>query len=317
MALTFQQVIQTLNQFWDSQGCIVLQAYDLEKGASTMSPGTFLRVLGPEPWKMACADPCRRPTDGRYGENPNRLQHYFQYQVILKPSPDNVQDVYLSSLRALGINPIDHDIRFVEDNWESPTLGAWGVGWEVWLDGLEITQFTYFQQAGGLDVRPVAAEITYGLERISMYLQDVDSVYDLKWNDKVSYGELYHKHEVEQSTYNFEESDPELLFTLFGLHEKEARRLLDKKLIMPAYEQVLKCSHTFNLLDARGAVGRDERMANILRIRKLSERVARGYLEQRIEMGFPLMEKEGRQQVVETYRERFLKPDAVPDGQKR
>lgn len=317
MALTFQQVIQTLNQFWDSQGCTVLQAYDLEKGASTMSPGTFLRVLGPEPWKMACADPCRRPTDGRYGENPNRLQHYFQYQVILKPSPDNVQDVYLDSLRALGINPLDHDIRFVEDNWESPTLGAWGVGWEVWLDGLEITQFTYFQQAGGLDVKPVAAEITYGLERISMYLQDVDSVYDLKWNDRVTYGELYHKHEVEQSTYNFEESDPELLFTLFGLHEKEAGRLLDKKLIMPAYEQVLKCSHTFNLLDARGAVGRDERMANILRIRKLSERVARGYLEQRIEMGFPLMAKEDREQVVESYRERFLNRDAVPDGKKR
>lgn len=282
-----------------------------------MSPGTFLRVLGPEPWKMACADPCRRPTDGRYGENPNRLQHYFQYQVILKPSPDNVQDVYLNSLRALGINPLDHDIRFVEDNWESPTLGAWGVGWEVWLDGLEITQFTYFQQAGGLDVKPVAAEITYGLERISMYLQDVDSVYDLKWNDRVTYGELYHKHEVEQSTYNFEESDPELLFTLFGLHEKEAGRLLDKKLIMPAYEQVLKCSHTFNLLDARGAVGRDERMANILRIRKLSERVARGYLEQRIEMGFPLMAKEGREQVVESYRERFLNRDAVPDCKHR
>ncbi len=312
MALTFQQVIQTLNEFWDRQGCIVLQAFDMEKGASTMSPGTFLRVLGPEPWKMACADPCRRPTDGRYGENPNRLQHYFQYQVILKPSPDDVQDVYLSSLKALGINPLDHDIRFVEDNWESPTLGAWGVGWEVWLDGLEITQFTYFQQAGGLEVRPVASEITYGLERISMYLQDVDSVYDLKWNDKVTYGELYHNNEVEHSKYNFEECDPELMFSLFALHEKEARRLLDKKLIMPAYEHVLKCSHTFNLLDARGAIGRDERMANILRIRRLSERVARGYLEQRIEMGFPLMAPEGREAAVEAYRERYMTETAVP-----
>jgi glycyl-tRNA synthetase alpha chain len=308
MALTFQQVIQTLNQFWDKQGCLVLQAYDLEKGASTMSPGTFLRVLGPEPWKMAVTDPCRRPTDGRYGENPNRMQHYFQYQVILKPSPDNVQDVYIDSLRALGVNPLEHDIRFVEDNWESPTLGAWGVGWEVWLDGMEITQFTYFQQAGGLDVRPVAAEITYGLERITTYLQDVESVYDIKWNDTVTYGELYHHNEVEQSTYNFQESDPELLQTLFTAHEKEARRLLDKKLIMPAYEQVLKCSHTFNLLDARGVLGRDERMANILRIRRLSERVARGYLEQRIEMGFPLLPKEGREAIVETYRERYMQP---------
>jgi glycyl-tRNA synthetase alpha chain len=234
MALTFQKVIQALNEFWDKQGCVVMQAYDLEKGASTMSPGTFLRVLGPEPWSMAVTDPCRRPTDGRYGENPNRLQHYFQYQVILKPSPDNVQDVYLDSLKALGIEPIKHDIRFVEDNWESPTLGAWGVGWEVWLDGMEITQFTYFQQAGGLDVRPVAAEITYGIERICMYLQDVESIFQLKWNDSVTYGEIFHKNEVEQSTYNFQESDPEVLQTMFSLHEKEAKRLLDKKLIMPA-----------------------------------------------------------------------------------
>lgn len=306
MALTFQQVIHNLNSFWDQRGCVVLQAYDLEKGASTMSPGTFLRVLGPEPWNMAVTDPCRRPTDGRYGENPNRLQHYFQYQVILKPSPDNVQDVYLDSLKALGINPLEHDIRFVEDNWESPTLGAWGVGWEVWLDGLEITQFTYFQQAGGLDVRPVAAEITYGLERLSMYLQDVESVYDLRWNNQVKYGELFHKNEVEQSTYNFQESDPELLSSLFASHEKESKRLLEKKLIMPAYEQALKCSHVFNLLDARGALGRDERMANILRIRRLSEKVARGYLEQRIEMGFPLLPADGREQIVETYRERYL-----------
>src|SRR5271170_1720484 len=217
MALTFQQVIQALHTFWDQQDCIIMQAFDIEKGASTMSPGTFQRVLGPEPWFMACADACRRPTDGRYGENPNRLQHYFQYQVILKPSPDDVQDIYLESLKTLGIDQAEHDIRFVEDNWESPTLGAWGTGWEVWLDGMEITQFTYFQQAGGLEVRPVDAENTYGLERISMYLQDVDSVYDLKWNENVTYGELYHKNEVEQSKYNFEESDPELLFTLFSL----------------------------------------------------------------------------------------------------
>ena len=308
MALTFQQVIHKLNSFWDSHGCVVMQAYDLEKGASTMSPGTFLRVLGPEPWNMACADPCRRPTDGRYGDNPNRLQHYFQYQVILKPSPDNVQEIYLESLKQLGINPLEHDIRFVEDNWESPTLGAWGVGWEVWLDGLEISQFTYFQQAGGLEVRPVAAEITYGLERLSMYLQNVDSVYQLKWNDKVTYGEIYHLNEVQQSTYNFEQSDPVMLQTLFNLAEKEALRLLSitPKLVLPAYEQILKCSHAFNLLDARGVLGRDERMANILRIRKLSERVARGYLEQRIELGFPLMAEDARQAAVDAYRERYL-----------
>lgn len=304
--LTFQQSIHALNEFWDKQGCAVLQAFDVEKGASTMSPGTFLRVLGPEPWNMACADPCRRPTDGRYGENPNRLQHYFQYQVILKPSPDNVQDLYLQSLQVLGINPLDHDIRFVEDNWESPTLGAWGVGWEVWLDGLEITQFTYFQQAGGLDVKPVAAEITYGIERLSMYLQNVDNVYALKWNDHLTYGELYHKNEVEQSTYNFEHSDPKLLQTLFPLYEAEAKRLIDLKLVMPAYEMVLRCSHTFNLLDARGVLGRDERMANILKIRKLSEKIARAYLEQRIEMGFPLLPADKREEAVKAYRDRYM-----------
>ena len=308
MALTFQQVIQALNSFWDKQGCTVLQPFDLEKGASTMNPATFLRVLGPEPWSMATADPCRRPTDGRYGENPNRLQHYFQYQVILKPSPDNVQDVYLESLAALGIKAEDHDIRFVEDNWESPTLGAWGVGWEVWLDGLEVTQFTYFQQAGGIDLRPISAEITYGLERLSMYLQNVESVYDLKWSDNVTYGELYHFHEVEQSTYNFKESNAEMLNTLFNLHEKEAARLMDTKLVSPAYEQVLKCSHYFNLLDARGVLGRDERMAMILRIRKLSEKVARAYLEQRIDMGFPMLKDANKDALVEQYREKFLTP---------
>jgi glycyl-tRNA synthetase alpha chain len=309
MALTFQQVIQALNAYWGEQGCVVLQPFDVEKGASTMNPGTFLRVLGPEPWNMATADPCRRPTDGRYGENPNRLQHYFQYQVILKPSPDNVQDIYLKSLTALGIKAEDHDIRFVEDNWESPTLGAWGVGWEVWLDGLEITQFTYFQQAGGIDLKPIAAEITYGLERISMYLQNVESVYQLKWNDEVTYGEIYHQNEIEQSKYNFEHSNPEMLQTQFNMHHAEAGRLMDLKLITPAYEHVLKCSHTFNLLDARGVLGRDDRMANILKIRKLSERVARAFLEQRIEMGFPLLKNSpDREQLVEQYREKYLAP---------
>jgi glycyl-tRNA synthetase alpha chain len=306
--LSFQQVIHKLNEFWGDRGCAVMQTFDLEKGASTMSPGTFLRVLGPEPWNMACADACRRPTDGRYGENPNRLQHYYQYQVILKPSPDDVQDVYLDSLRALGINPLKHDIRFVEDNWASPTLGAWGVGWEVWLDGLEVTQFTYFQQAGGLEVKPVAAEITYGLERLSMYLQNVDTVYDLKWNNTIKYRELYHKNEIEQSTYNFEESNPDLLKQLFGLHHEEAQRLIGKKLIMPGYEQILKCSHYFNLLDARGVLGRDERMANIIKISKLSEKIARGYLQQRIEMRFPLLEESLREETTKIYREKYCLP---------
>jgi glycyl-tRNA synthetase alpha chain len=306
MALSFQQLIQALNAFWDKQGCLVLQPFDLEKGASTYSPGTFLRVLGPEPWNMAAADPCRRPTDGRYGDNPNRLQHYFQYQVILKPSPDNVQDIYLESLKAIGIEPLAHDIRFVEDNWESPSLGAWGVGWEVWLDGMEITQFTYFQQAGGIDLKPVSAEITYGLERIAMYLQNVESVYDLKWNDSVTYGEIYHQNEVEQSKYNFEQSNPEMLLQLFSMHEKEAVRLIDLKLVMPAYEQILKCSHNFNLLDARGTLGRDERMATILKIRRLAEKVARLYLEQRIEMGFPLLETANKTEIIEQYKERYL-----------
>jgi glycyl-tRNA synthetase alpha chain len=308
MALAFQQVIHQLNAYWEAQGCAIMQAYDVEKGASTMSPNTFLRVIGPEPWSMACADSCRRPTDGRYGENPNRLQHYFQYQVILKPSPDNVQDLYLKSLQVLGIDPLEHDIRFVEDNWESPTLGAWGVGWEVWLDGLEITQFTYFQQAGGLDVKPVAAEITYGVERISMYLQNVDSVFDLRWNDRLTYGEIYRRNEVEQSTYNFQASDPQILNQQFQQHESEALRLIAQRLIMPSYEQILKCSHVFNLLDARGVLGRDERMAHILKIRKLSEKVARGYLEQRIEAGFPLLPESERATTVEAYREKFLSP---------
>jgi glycyl-tRNA synthetase alpha chain len=311
MALNFQQVIQSLHSFWDKQGCLIMQAFDLEKGASTMSPSTFLRVLGPEPWLMACADPCRRPTDGRYGENPNRLQHYFQYQVILKPSPDNVQDIYLESLKVLGVDAREHDIRFVEDNWESPTLGAWGTGWEVWLDGLEVTQFTYFQQAGGLEVRPVAAEITYGLERLSMYLQDVESVYDLKWNNSTTYGELYHRNEVEQSTYNFEKSNAAFLHNMYEMHEAEADRLLTLDLIMPAYEQILHCSHTFNLLDARGVLGRDERMATILKIRKLSERLAKAYLKQRYELGFPLLEKEKQEEAKRQYEAKYV---AKPAG---
>lgn len=308
MALTFQRLIQSLNAYWDKQGCVVLQPYDLEKGASTMSPSTFLRVLGPEPWNMATADGCRRPTDGRYGDNPNRLQHYFQYQVILKPSPDNVQQLYLDSLTAMGIDASLHDIRFVEDNWESPTLGAWGVGWEVWLDGLEVTQFTYFQQAGGIDLRPVAAEITYGVERLAMYLQNVESVYDLKWNDHVTYGDIYHRNEIEQSTYNFEKSDAEMLTRLFSMHSAEAKKMLDENLVMPAYEQVLKCSHYFNLMDARGILGRDERMKRILDIRKLSERVARSYLEQRINLGFPLLHCDKKEELIESYREKYLAP---------
>ena len=291
MALTFQQVIHTLNEFWDSKGCVVMQPFDLEKGASTMSPGTFLRVLGPEPWNMATADPCRRPTDGRYGDNPNRLQHYFQYQVILKPSPDNVQEIYLESLKKLGINPLEHDIRFVEDNWESPTLGAWGLGWEVWLNGMEVTQFTYFQQAGGLDCRPVTGEITYGLERLAMYLQNVDNVYDLVWTTGpqgvVTYGDVYHQNEVEQSTYNFEHADVESLLKWFDTCEAQALTLVEKNLPLPAYDQVCKASHAFNLLDARRAISVTERQRYILRVRTIAKAVAQAYYAQRERLGFP------------------------------
>ena len=280
-----------LQKFWAKQGCIIQQPYDIEKGASTMNPATFLRVLGPEPWNVAMVEPCRRPTDGRYGENPNRLQHYFQYQVILKPSPEDAQGVYLRSLEALGVDLKAHDIRFVEDNWESPTLGAWGVGWEFWLDGMEVTQFTYFQQAGGIDVKPVALELTYGLERIAMYLQNVDSVYDVQWNDTLKYGDIYHQNEVEQSEYNFEIATPETLFQLFDLYSKEANHILDSKLVLPAYDYVLKCSHSFNLLDARGVISKDERTNYINRIRRMAERVAKLYVEQREEMGYPLLLK--------------------------
>jgi glycyl-tRNA synthetase alpha chain len=290
--LTFQELIANLNQYWAQQGCVVQYPYDIEKGASTMNPATFLRVLGPEPWNVGNVDPCRRPADGRYGDNPNRLQHYFQYQVIMKPAPADIQDLYLNSLSVMGIDVKQHDIRFVEDNWESPTLGAWGVGWEVWLDGMEITQFTYFQQAGGLEVCPVAVEITYGCERIAMYLQDVDNVYDVQWNDTVKYGQIYLQNEVEQSTYNFEVSSPERLAKMFELYREEVENCLEHQLVLPAYDYVLKCSHVFNLLDARGVISRDERMNYILRIRRHAEKVAKLYVEQREAQGFPLLKQE-------------------------
>ena len=288
MSLNFQEIIATLNQFWSDRGCLIAQPYDTEKGAGTMSHQTFLRAIGPEPWSVAYIEPCRRPTDGRYGENPNRVQHYYQYQVLIKPSPDNIQEIYLESLKALGIHPEDHDIRFVEDNWESPTLGAWGVGWEVWLDGMEITQFTYFQQCGGIDCKPVCIEITYGLERLAMYLQDVDAINKIRWNDHLNYGDIYLQGEIEQCTYNFEASDPDLLFSLFGLYEQEAKQLIDRGLVMPSLDYVLKCSHSFNLLDARGVIAVTERTRYIGRIRNLARKVAHLYLEQRENLGFPL-----------------------------
>ncbi len=288
---TFQDLILTLQAYWSEQGCVLLQPYDLEVGAGTFHPATFLRAIGPEPWKAAYVQPSRRPKDGRYGENPNRLQHYYQYQVVLKPSPDNIQDLYLDSLRALGVNMSEHDVRFVEDDWESPSLGAWGLGWEVWLDGMEVTQFTYFQEVGGLKCAPVLGEITYGLERLAMYLQGVESVFDLKWTDSVSYGDVYHQNEVEQSKYNFEYSNVEWLFKLFCQFESEARRLMENKLTLPAFEMVMKCSHTFNLLDARGAISVTERAAYIGRVRNLSRAVAQSYYDSREALGFPILNK--------------------------
>jgi glycyl-tRNA synthetase alpha chain len=285
---TFQQLILRLNAFWDRQGCVLLQPYDMEVGAGTFHTATFLRAIGPEPWKAAYVQPSRRPKDGRYGENPNRLQHYYQYQVVLKPSPSNIQELYLDSLKDLGINPQEHDIRFVEDDWESPTLGAWGLGWEVWLDGMEVTQFTYFQQVGGLDCRPVLGEITYGLERLAMYLQDKENVYDLVWTDGVSYGDVYKQNEVEQSRYNFELSNTEILFRHFAEYEAEAKRLIEAQCTLPAYEMVLKASHTFNLLDARGAISVTERAAYIGRVRALARAVAQAYYESRERLGFPM-----------------------------
>ena len=290
--MNFQSVITTLHRFWGERGCLIVQPYDTEKGAGTKSPHTFLRAIGPEPWSVAYVEPCRRPADGRYGENPNRVQHYYQYQVLIKPSPDNILEIYLDSLRALGIKPEDHDIRFVEDNWEDAAVGAWGVGWEVWLDGMEVTQFTYFQQCGGIDCHPVSVEITYGLERLTMYIQGVDSFFDIQWNDSITYGDIHLQGEVEGSVYNFEASDPEKLFALFSLYEQESKRLMQQELVLPAYDHVLKCSHTFNLLDARGVISVTERTRYILRIRNLARQVAQLYLKQREAMGFPLLKAE-------------------------
>ncbi|OJV55039.1 MAG: glycine--tRNA ligase subunit alpha [Burkholderiales bacterium 68-10] len=295
--LTFQQIILQLQQYWADHGCALLQPYDMEVGAGTSHTATFLRAIGPEPWKAAYVQPSRRPKDGRYGDNPNRLQHYYQYQVVLKPAPDNILDLYLGSLRALGFDLTQNDIRFVEDDWENPTLGAWGLGWEVWLNGMEVTQFTYFQQVGGIDCRPATGEITYGLERLAMYLQGVDNVYNLVWTagpdgTRLTYGDVYHQNEVEQSTYNFEHSDAEFLFTAFAAHEKQALHLIELQLALPAYEQVLKAAHTFNLLDARGAISVTERAAYIGRIRTLARAVARSYHDSRERLGFPLAPRE-------------------------
>ena len=299
---TFQDLILTLQQYWAEQGCIILQPLDMEVGAGTFHPGTFLRAIGPETWNAAYVQPCRRPTDGRYGENPNRLQHYFQYQVVMKPNPPNLQELYLESLKALGIDTLIHDVRFVEDNWESPTLGAWGLGWEVWLNGMEVTQLTYFQQVGGLECYPVTGEITYGLERIAMYLQGVDSIYDLVWTHgpegKVTYGDVFHQNEVEMSTFNFEEADVEQLFKTFDHCEAESRRLTEKGLPLPAYEMVMKASHAFNLLDARHAISVTERQRFILRVRALSRGVAQGYYDKRKELGFPLAAEKLRNEVL-------------------
>jgi glycyl-tRNA synthetase alpha chain len=289
MAMTFQEIIMSLQRYWSDRGCLIVQPYGIEVGAGTFNPATFLRVLGPEPWKAAYVEPSRRPTDGRYGDNPNRLQHYYQFQVIIKPSPPTIQDDYLGSLYQLGIDPLKHDIRFVEDDWESPTLGAWGLGWEVWLDGMEVTQFTYFQQSGGFDLKPVSVELTYGLERIAMYLQEVDNVYDVTWTPGIRYGDVHHRSEVEFSRYNFEEADPAMLFALFNHYEAEALRLFDAGLALPGYDYCLKCSHTFNLLDARGAISVTERTGYIKRVRRLARKSAEGYLKTREEMGFPLL----------------------------
>lgn len=293
---TFQGLIHALQDYWGKQGCVLIQPYDMEMGAGTFHPSTFLRAIGPEPWSAAYVQPSRRPTDGRYGENPNRLQHYYQFQVVLKPSPDNIQELYLDSLRALGIDPLVHDIRFVEDNWESPTLGAWGLGWEIWLNGMEVTQFTYFQQVGGLDCKPVTGEITYGLERIAMYLQGVKSVYDLVWTNGphgvVTYGDVFLQNEIEQSTYNFEQANTGVLFDSFNNMESESKRLIEAGLPLPAYEQMLRASHTFNLLDARHAISVTERQQYILRIRGLSRAVAEAYFASREALGFPMLKQD-------------------------
>jgi len=291
MSMTFQELILCLQKFWADRGCLIQQPYDIEVGAGTFNPATLLRSLGPEPWSVAYVEPSRRPTDGRYGENPNRLGHYYQYQVLLKPSPLDVQDIYLDSLRAIGIDPLDHDIRFVEDDWESPTLGASGLGWEVWLDGMEVTQFTYFQQTGSIKLDPISVEITYGLERLAMYKQEKENVYDLMWNDRVTYGDVHKKSEWELSVYSFEMADVDMLLKSFEMYERESIRLNENRLVLPAYDFCLKCSHTFNVLEARGAISVAERTKYIERIRNLARRVAKNYLEQREEMGFPLLKR--------------------------
>ena len=295
---TFQELIQRLNAYWAGQGCVLIQPLDLEVGAGTFHPATFLRALGPEPWNAAYVQPSRRPTDGRYGENPNRLQHYYQYQVVMKPNPDNIVELYFDSLKALGIDPQVHDLRLVEDNWESPTLGAWGLGWEVWLNGMEVTQFTYFQQVGGIDWKPITGEITYGLERLAMYLQGVENVFDLVYAPGLRYGDVFHQNEVEQSAYNFEHSDVDFLLSAFGAHEKQAKHLMETQLALPAYEQVLKAAHTFNLLDARGAISVTERAAYIGRIRNLARSVAQSYLDSRARLGFPMAPKDWASEVL-------------------
>ncbi|MGI6713324.1 MAG: glycine--tRNA ligase subunit alpha [Bacillota bacterium] len=287
--MNFQDLILALNKYWGEQNCIIQQPYDMEKGAGTMNPATALRCLGPEPWNVAYVEPSRRPTDGRYGENPNRLQHYYQYQVILKPSPENIVELYMDSLKAIGIKPEEHDIRLVEDNWESANLGAWGLGWEVWLDGMEITQFTYFQQFGGLDCRPVSGEITYGLERLAMFIQKVDSVFDIEWVNGITYGDVYHQNEVDYSYYNFEVADIDMLIKNFDMFEEETKRVIEKGLVQPAYDYVLKCSHTFNLLDARGAISVTERQSYIARVRNLARLCSKAYLKQRETLGYPLI----------------------------
>ncbi len=297
---TFQGLILALQQFWASKGCVVMQPLDMEVGAGTFHPATFLRAIGPESWNTAYVQPCRRPTDGRYGENPNRLQHYYQFQVLLKPSPLDIQDLYLSSLQSLGIDCLIHDIRFVEDNWESPTLGAWGLGWEVWLNGMEVTQFTYFQQVGGLECHPVSGEITYGIERIAMYLQGVDSIYDIVWangpNGVVTYGDVFKQNEIEMSAFNFEHADTQVLVRNFSDHEQQCQQLIEKNLALPAYEQVLKASHCFNLMDSRQAISVTERQRYILRVRKLSRLVAEAYFKSRKNLGFPLATDELRKE---------------------
>ncbi len=289
--MNFQDIILRLERYWGDQGCIIQQPYDIEVGAGTMHPDTSLRVIGPEPWNVAYVQPSRRPADGRYGENPNRLQHYYQFQVIMKPAPENIQTLYINSLAALGIDPREHDIRFVEDDWESAAIGAWGLGWEVWLDGMEVTQFTYFQQVGGVDMVKVPSEITYGLERIAMFVQKADSVYDLKWNDKLTYGDVHHQGEVENSIYNFEVADVEMLSQIFLSYEKESSRLADRGLVLPAWDCVLKCSQLFNLLDARGAISVTQRTGYVSRIRTIASKCCAAYAQQRKDMGYPLMNK--------------------------